>query len=128
MPQKKPDHQKRVYNCVTEMLSSVDNPTPIVQLNQIVPFKQTKVYAKLEWYNPFGAVKDRIAANLIEDAREKNLLGDVKKLVEPTSGNTGLALTMLSNTLNFSLKAPLSSMIPIEKKPSLNFLAVMSWN
>lgn len=121
MSDNKPDHQNRVYKSITEMLSNEDNPTPIVQLNRVVPFKQTKVYAKLEWYNPFGAVKDRIAANLIDDALEKNLLGEVKKIVEPTSGNTGLALTMLSNTLNFNLKAPLSSMIPIEKRTMLKF-------
>ena len=121
MSNNKPDHQKRVYRSVIEMLSNEDNPTPIVQLNRVVPFKQTKVYAKLEWCNPFGSVKDRIAASLIDDACEKNLLGEVRKLVEPTSGNTGLALTMLSNVLNFSLKATLSSMIPIEKRTMLKF-------
>ena len=40
----------------------MDNPTPIVRINRITPFKHTKIYAKLEWYNPFGAVKDRVAA------------------------------------------------------------------
>ncbi|TFH29739.1 MAG: pyridoxal-phosphate dependent enzyme, partial [Myxococcales bacterium] len=50
------------------LLSSVDNPTPIVRLNRVTPFQHTTVYAKLEWHNPFGSVKDRIAANLVEDA------------------------------------------------------------
>ncbi|MCH7973914.1 MAG: pyridoxal-phosphate dependent enzyme, partial [Bacteroidetes bacterium] len=70
------------------MLSSEDNPTPIVQLNRVVPYKQTKLYAKLEWYNPFGSLKDRIGANLLTDAEEKGLMDKVNQLVEPTSGNT----------------------------------------
>lgn len=103
------------------MLSNEDNPTPLVRLNKVVPFTQAKIFAKLEWYNPFGAVKDRIAANLMEDAEERGELGPGKKLVEPTSGNTGFALTMLSNAKGYSLKSPLSSMIPLEKRALLRF-------
>ena len=44
---------------------------PLVRINKIVPFKHTRVFAKLEWYNPFGAVKDRIAANLLRDAERR---------------------------------------------------------
>ena len=62
------DHIKRVYHSVEEMLSSEDNPTPIIQLNRVVPYNQTKLYAKLEWYNPFSSVKDRIGANLLASA------------------------------------------------------------
>ncbi len=62
------DHKLRVYDSILGLLSGEDNPTPVVRLNRVTPFKHTKVYAKLEWYNPFGAVKDRIAANLVADA------------------------------------------------------------
>jgi cysteine synthase len=65
------DHVLRVYDSVLHMLSSVDNPTPIVRLLHVTPYKHTQVYAKLEWYNPFGAVKDRVAANLVRDAEER---------------------------------------------------------
>ena len=65
------DYSLRVYESVLEMLSNAENPTPIVRLHRVVPFKHTKVYAKLEWYNPFGAVKDRVAANLIADAEAR---------------------------------------------------------
>jgi cysteine synthase len=49
------DHGLRVYESILEMLSSAENPTPLVRLNRVIPFQHTKVYAKLEWYNPFGA-------------------------------------------------------------------------
>ena len=84
------DHGLRSYDSILGLLSDEDNPTPIVRLNKVTPFKHTQVYAKLEWYNPFGAVKDRVAANLVEDAEEQGLMGEDQKLVEPTSGNTGL--------------------------------------
>ena len=62
------NHHLRVYDEVLEMLSDEENPTPLVRLRRVVPLAQAKVYAKLEWYNPFGAVKDRIAANMVKDA------------------------------------------------------------
>ena len=58
------DHSKRVYESILGLLSNEENPTPLVRLNNVVPFQHTQVFAKLEWYNPFGAVKDRIADNL----------------------------------------------------------------
>ncbi|MCH7770611.1 MAG: pyridoxal-phosphate dependent enzyme [Bacteroidetes bacterium] len=118
---KQTDHIKRVYHSVEEMLSNEDNPTPIVQLNRVVPYKQTKLYAKLEWYNPFSSIKDRIGANLLADAEEEGLLDEVNHLVEPTSGNTGFALAMLANAKGYSLKATISSMVPMEKRTLLRF-------
>lgn len=121
MKGKQTDHIKRVYHSVEEMLSSEDNPTPIVQLNRVVPYNNAKLYAKLEWYNPFSSVKDRIGANLLADAEEEGLLDEVNQLVEPTSGNTGFALAMLANAKGYSVTATLSSMIPIEKRTLLRF-------
>ncbi len=115
------NHIKRVYHSVEEMLSSEDNPTPIVQLNRVVPYNNAKLYAKLEWYNPFSSVKDRIGANLLADAEEEGLLDEVNQLIEPTSGNTGFALAMLANAKGYSVTATLSSMIPIEKRTLLRF-------
>jgi cysteine synthase B len=95
------DHSKRVYDTILDMLSSVENPTPIVRLNRITPYKHTQVYAKLEWYNPFGAVKDRVAANLVRDAEERGL--KLENLVEPTSGNTGIALAMIARLRGYRM-------------------------
>jgi cysteine synthase/rhodanese-related sulfurtransferase len=100
-----------------EMLSSEENPTPIVRINRISPFKHTKVYAKLEWYNPFGAVKDRVAANLVRDAEEKGIR--LENLVEPTSGNTGMGLAMIANAKKLNFTATLSLAIPAEKRAAL---------
>jgi cysteine synthase/rhodanese-related sulfurtransferase len=111
------DHSKRVYDSILDMLSNEDNPTPIVRLNRITPYKHTKVYAKLEWYNPFGAVKDRVAANLVRDAEEKGL--KLENLVEPTSGNTGMGLAMISNAKKIKFTATLSLQIPVEKRAAL---------
>ena len=58
------DSSLRVYESVMGLLPDVDNPTPLVRLNREVPFQHTQVYAKLEWYNPFGSVKDRVAWNM----------------------------------------------------------------
>ncbi len=114
-----PNHTTRVYDGMMEMLSTEENPTPIVRLNRVVPFKQAKIYAKLEWYNPFGSVKDRVAENLLRDADAKGLLGDGQQLVEPTSGNTGMGLAMLANAKGYSLTTPLSNKIPAEKRVML---------
>jgi cysteine synthase/rhodanese-related sulfurtransferase len=113
------NHQTRVYESIVELLSNVENPTPLVRLNRVVPFKHAKVYAKLEWYNPFGAVKDRVAANLIRDAEERGTLKGDTRLVEPTSGNTGIGLAMLANAKGYKFTATLSRKIPVEKRASL---------
>lgn len=113
------DHSRRVYDSMLGLLSNADNPTPIVKLNRVTPFRHATVYAKLEWYNPFGAIKDRVAANLIQDAEEKGILGQVRNLVEPSSGNTGMGLAMMANAKGYSMTTTLSTAIPDEKKDAL---------
>lgn len=113
------NHQTRVYDSILELLSNVENPTPIVRLHRVIPFRHAAVYAKLEWYNPFGAVKDRVAANLVRDAEEHGKLAPGTRLVEPTSGNTGIGLSMIANAKGYKLTATLSRKIPAEKRASL---------
>lgn len=115
------DHNLRVYDSILGLLSNEDNPTPLVRLNKVIPFEHTRVYAKLEWYNPFGAIKDRVAANLIRDAENSGRLSEGKKLVEATSGNTGLGLAMMGNLMGYPLRTPLSAAIPLEKRTVLRF-------
>ncbi|MBI4141894.1 pyridoxal-phosphate dependent enzyme [Candidatus Woesearchaeota archaeon] len=114
------DNFLRVYDNIAGLQSSVVNPTPLVKLNKINSLPIT-LYAKLEWHNPFGAVKDRIAFQLIQDAEEKGLLQD-KKIIEPTSGNTGIGLTAVANIKNYKIRTTISSAIPDEKKNILRFL------
>jgi cysteine synthase/rhodanese-related sulfurtransferase len=115
------DHASRVYDSILGLLSNEENPTPLVRINKVSPFKHARIYAKLEWYNPFGAVKDRVAANLVRDAEERQVLGSGKKLVEATSGNTGLGLAMIGNVKSYPLETPLSAAIPQEKRTILRF-------
>ncbi len=115
------DHARRVYDSILGLLSSADNPTPLVRLNRVSPFRDTVVYAKLEWYNPFGAVKDRVASNLIADGEARRTVQTDQLLVEPTSGNTGMGLAMIANAKGYSLTTPLSTAIPLEKRTMLRF-------
>lgn len=110
----------RVYDNMLELLPNQDNPTPLVKLNKTnnLPIE---IYAKLEWYNPFGAVKDRIASSLIEDGEKKGLNKN-KKIIEPTSGNTGIGLISIANLKNYKVSNTVSSEIPQEKKDILRFL------
>ena len=114
-------HRLRVYDSILGLLSGADNPTPLVRLNRVTPFRHAAAYAKLEWYNPFGAVKDRVAANLVADGEARRTVQAQQKLVEPTSGNTGMALAMIANAKGYSLTTPLSSEVPLEKRTMLRF-------
>src|SRR5678816_4541576 len=113
------DHTRRVYDSMLGLLSGEDNPTPMVRLRRVVPFQHAQVYAKLEWYNPFGAVKDRVAANMVRDAAEHGKLQPGVRLVEPTSGNTGMGLAMVANQKGYKFTATLSKQIPAEKRAAL---------
>jgi cysteine synthase/rhodanese-related sulfurtransferase len=113
------NHEKRVYDSILELLPNVENPTPLVRLHHVIPFKHAAVYAKLEWYNPFGAVKDRVAANLVRDAEEHGLLKGGTRLVEPTSGNTGMGLAMIANAKGYKFTATMSNKVPAEKRATL---------
>ena len=111
----------RVYEGILDMFSDEENPTPMVRLQRVHTLQHTKVYAKLEWYNPFGAIKDRVAANLLRDGEARGLVKAEQRLVEPTSGNTGMGLAMLANLKGYELTTPLSTEIPAEKRVMLKF-------
>lgn len=110
------DHATRRYESILELLPSAENPTPLVRLRH-TGFQHALIYAKLEWYNPFGAVKDRVAANLIADAEQRGEA--LENLVEPTSGNTGIGLALVANARGYGFSATLSRAIPLEKRTAL---------
>jgi cysteine synthase A len=82
---------KRAVNSITDLVGN----TPMVRLNRIVPKGAAEVYAKLEVFNPGGSVKDRIALNMIEQAEKNGLVKAGSRIVEATSGNTGIGLAMV---------------------------------
>ncbi len=88
-----------IYNNVIDMIGN----TPIIKLNNSVSENSAEVYVKLEKYNPAGSVKDRAALGMIEKAEELGLLKKGDTIVEPTSGNTGIALAMVGNVKGYKV-------------------------
>ena len=87
----------------TDVLSRVGN-TPIVKLNSL-SHNTAEYFAKLEGHNPFGSVKDRAAYWMIKDGEERGILTKGKSIIiEPTSGNTGIALTGIANVLDYKVE------------------------
>ncbi len=111
------DHQLRVYSDITQLIASPQNPTPLVRVNRINPNKDFQIYLKLERYNPFGSVKDRIAGEMLKALE----IGD-RTVVEPSSGNTGIALACVANALGILVEIAVPEKIPEEKKIMLRFL------
>jgi cysteine synthase A/cysteine synthase B len=114
---KEPDHKLRVYSDITQLIASPEDPTPLVRLNRINPNKDFPIYLKLERYNPFGSVKDRIVIEMLRALK----IGD-RTVVEPSSGNTGIALACVANALGIPIEIAVPEKIPEEKKVMLRFL------
>ena len=77
--------------------------TPLVRLNRLSPSEGGTIYGKAEFYNPGGSVKDRICLNMIEEAEKQGLLKPGSTIVEPTSGNTGIGLALVSAVRGYKL-------------------------
>lgn len=117
LSRKEVDHQLRVYSDITQLVAGPHNPTPLVKLNRINQNKDFQIYLKLERYNPFGSVKDRIVHEMLK-AME---IGD-RTVIEPSSGNTGIALVCVANALGIPIEIVVPEKIPEEKKIILRFL------
>ncbi len=119
MPDNGFDHQLRVYSDITQLVASLENPTPIVRLNRVNSNKDFPIYLKLERYNPFGSVKDRIALAMMKGLEVGN-----KTVVEPSSGNTGIAIAAIANAWGIPVEIAVPERVPEEKKVMLKLLGV----
>lgn len=105
----------------TNILKTVGN-TPIVELARFKGDIKPNIYAKLEMFNPSGSLKDRIAISMLEDAEKKGKLKKGSKIVEPTSGNTGIALAMVCAVKGYKLVITMPENMSIERKKLIELL------
>ena len=106
-------------NNVAENILGLIGNTPLVKINRIKPNPNVTIYAKLEGNNPGGSIKDRIALKMIEQAESEGALLKGKTIIEPTSGNTGISLAMLSVVKGYDLEIVMSEAVSIERRKML---------
>ncbi|MBW2975630.1 cysteine synthase family protein [Candidatus Woesearchaeota archaeon] len=104
-----------MYN---NILQTIGN-TPLVRINRLNPNKNVEIYAKLERFNPGGSVKDRIALSMIESAEKSGGLTKDKIILEPTSGNTGIGLAMVSAVKGYKALFVMSESVSVERRKIL---------
>jgi len=107
-----------VYNNILETIGS----TPLVRINKLVDDKDATLIAKLEIFNPCGSVKDRIGLSMIEAAEKEGSLKPGMTIVEPTSGNTGIALAMVAAVKGYKAVFTMPETMSLERRALLKFL------
>ena len=104
------------------IISSTIGLTPLVRLNRISAGVDAEIFAKLEFFNPLGSVKDRIAASMIEAAEVDGHITSQTLIVEPTSGNTGISLAFICAAKNYRLRLTMPDTMSIERRKLLTHL------
>ncbi|HEY8343258.1 MAG TPA: cysteine synthase A [Calditerricola sp.] len=105
----------KVANNILELIGD----TPLVKLNRLVGPDDANVYVKLEWFNPGGSVKDRIAWSMIEEAEKEGKLKPGDVIVEPTSGNTGIGLAMVAAAKGYKAILVMPDTMSLERRKLL---------
>jgi cysteine synthase A len=96
------------------ILGTIGN-TPVVRINRLAPAGRT-IYVKIEFFNPGGSVKDRLAIAMIEDAERRGILKPGMTVIEPTSGNTGIALAMVCAARGYPFVAVMAESFSVERR------------
>jgi len=103
---------KNVANSVLDLIGN----TPMVKLKKIVDKDMAEIYAKLEFFNPGGSVKDRICLSMIEDAEKNGRLKPGGIVIEPTSGNTGIGLAMICAVKGYKCILAMPESMSVERR------------
>src|SRR5688572_29454333 len=104
-----------VYRSIVDLIGN----TPIVDVSKLSPNPDVRIYAKLEGQNPAGSVKDRIAWSMIREAEDDGSLTPGRTILEPSSGNTGIALAMIAQLKGYPIKIVLPENVSIERRQLL---------
>jgi len=109
---------------IAKSLTDLIGNTPLLELNNYgrIQEVEAKIIAKLEYFNPAGSIKDRIGYAMIKDAEEKGLLKEGSVIIEPTSGNTGVALAFVSAARGYRLILTMPETMSIERRNLLKAL------
>lgn len=107
-----------VYNNILETIGN----TPLVKINRLTDNQDATLIAKLEFFNPCGSIKDRIGASMIEAAEREGFLKPGMTIVEPTSGNTGIALAMVAAAKGYRAVFTMPETMSLERRALLKFL------
>jgi cysteine synthase B len=98
----------------SNILGTIGN-TPLVKINHLCTNPNVDIYAKIEGVNPSGSIKDRIALKMIEQAEHEGELTHGKTIIEPTSGNTGIALAMIGTIKGYDVEVVMSAAVSTER-------------